>query len=611
MSVMLVQGDARALPLRDASVHICCTSPPYFALRSYGIGVDNGEIGQEPLHDCAGAFTGHACGACWICAMRAVFREVHRVLRNDGTLWINVGDSYASSGTSGYQHLDELGVRMGTGGGKKHSSQLCGRAPTPPGLKPKSLIGLPWRLALALQADGWVLRSEIIWHKLNPMPESVQDRPTRAHEQVFLFSKHGRYYYDGAAVREQAETKWLSRGGSLLNATGWHVQARGVDATRRDDRSNCDESTRACRSVWSLASEPTSASPRTAHRVHVPKDAVSDDTMCTVFPDCPVHGGLAAPVPNVPYDVRVGDLLRRTVRIGIDPAQARLVDSVATDPRLGVVIAAQNSDCAPLSYAPVATDHSTQSHRTVPAPATTPPCTPSAETTAHTGDTPALPLFAAPHHDRPESNRGFGDLDANQTRETPGHIVDTHMAEVSFLPSIPPECMCLFYNVEYRESSHFATFPTELVRRCLRAGAPQQVCRDCGAPWRRTVEKTGDIPRRWSGNDTPTYQDNYRCDNGRSTQATYTTTGFIPTCPCGAPGDGKAVCFDPFCGSGTTVLVARELGHHGLGMDLSWDYLQNIARERLGLTALKEWHEGCDTRYERFDDLPLFAQEVA
>lgn len=175
---LVIQGDARAaLPkLPDQSVQCVVTSPPYWSLRDYHIA---GQIGLEPTVDQ------------FINRLVEVFAEVRRVLKDDGVLWLNIGDAY-TSGDRGYRAPD-----------KKHPVRaMTFRPPTPDGLKPKDLIGLPWRLAFALQRDGWYLRSDIIWHKPNCMPESVKDRPTRAHEYIFLFSKSDRYYYDHAAIKE-------------------------------------------------------------------------------------------------------------------------------------------------------------------------------------------------------------------------------------------------------------------------------------------------------------------------------------------------------------------------------------------------------------------------
>lgn len=176
--VTIYNGDAldvlRELP--DKSVHMCCTSPPFYGLRDYQV---EGQIGLEETPDE------------WVARLVEVFREVRRVLRDDGTLWVEVGDSYTSGGRPWRQADKKLKARG-----------LDCRAPTPDGLKPKDLIGTPWLLAFALRADGWYLRSEIIWARPNPMPESVGDRPTKAHSTVFLLSKSARYFYDADAIRK-------------------------------------------------------------------------------------------------------------------------------------------------------------------------------------------------------------------------------------------------------------------------------------------------------------------------------------------------------------------------------------------------------------------------
>lgn len=167
----------RTLP--DQSVHTCITSPPYFGLRDYGV---DGQIGLE------------ASPREFIDSLVAVFREVRRVLRNDGTCWVNMGDSYAGARSSG--------------SGKIVQSRRRDNAPIPrsdiavAGFKPKDMMGMPWRLAFALQDDGWYLRQDIIWHKPNPMPESARDRCTKAHEYLFLLSKARRYYFNQDPIRE-------------------------------------------------------------------------------------------------------------------------------------------------------------------------------------------------------------------------------------------------------------------------------------------------------------------------------------------------------------------------------------------------------------------------
>jgi site-specific DNA-methyltransferase (adenine-specific) len=201
MDTLFLLGDVREQLRRlpDASVQCCVTSPPYFGLRDYG---REGQIGLEGTPD---AFVG---------ALVDVFRDVRRVLRDDGTLWLNLGDSYAGSGPSGASYQSATTKRReagdGTDGAFRVSKTLSDRGLTyaqkkpipPPGFKPKDLIGIPWRVAFALQADGWYLRQDIIWHKPNPMPESVRDRCTKAHEYIFLLAKSERYYFDSTAIQE-------------------------------------------------------------------------------------------------------------------------------------------------------------------------------------------------------------------------------------------------------------------------------------------------------------------------------------------------------------------------------------------------------------------------
>ena len=195
----ILNGDAvemlRTLPAQ--SVHTCVTSPPYWALRDYGVA---GQIGLEPTVPE------------FIARMVAVFREVHRVLRDDGTCWVNLGDTYTSNGG----HTDTLcNVRRGRGMAIGERPDHIGRDMRARGAKPKDLVGIPWRVAFALQDDGWYLRQDIIWHKPNPMPESVRDRCTKAHEYIFLLSKKPRYYFDMEAMKEPVSGTAHARGSGV------------------------------------------------------------------------------------------------------------------------------------------------------------------------------------------------------------------------------------------------------------------------------------------------------------------------------------------------------------------------------------------------------------
>lgn len=200
----------------DKFIHTCVTSPPYWGLRDYGV---KGQLGIEKTPED------------FISKMVEVFREVHRVLRDDGTLWLNLGDSYNNNRTGGH------GATGGLDKSTLASAGPLGKSPTykaiDQALKPKDLIGMPWRIAFALQADGWYLRSDIIWSKPNPMPESVTDRPTKAHEYLFLLSKSEQYFYDAIAIKEHGvQNEWANgfRGGAYVNGETF---ANGEGGKRR------------------------------------------------------------------------------------------------------------------------------------------------------------------------------------------------------------------------------------------------------------------------------------------------------------------------------------------------------------------------------------------
>jgi DNA modification methylase len=191
------EGDNRKLlaAMPDQSIQTCITSPPYWGLRDYG---HDDQLGGEETPEL------------FVANLVAVFAEVRRVLRDDGTLWLNLGDTYCST-APGTVNAPERIAGAGGRDGERGAARAQYRAPTPPGMKPKDLVGIPWMVAFALRADGWYLRSEIIWAKPNPMPESVTDRPTKAHEQVFLLTKSARYFYDADAVAEELAPASVSR----------------------------------------------------------------------------------------------------------------------------------------------------------------------------------------------------------------------------------------------------------------------------------------------------------------------------------------------------------------------------------------------------------------
>jgi len=248
----------RELP--DESVNTCVTSPPYFGLRDYG---HDGQIGLEATPDA------------YVTRLVEVFREVRRVLRDDGTVWLNLGDSYAGGGRGGNPHNSphqKHATNIGSLGAIGDHTKLSRE-----GIKTKDLIGIPWRVAFALQADGWYLRQDIIWHKPNPMPESVRDRCTKAHEYVFLMTKRQKYYFDTSAMKENGVTPAGTKGakGSVGRATQVGVNSRPAEYKVYDGKRNK-------RSVWTVTTRPYKG----AHFATFPPDLIEP----CVLAGCPKDG---------------------------------------------------------------------------------------------------------------------------------------------------------------------------------------------------------------------------------------------------------------------------------------------------------------------------------
>jgi DNA modification methylase len=250
----IIPGDCiegmRTLP--DASVHCCVTSPPYWNLRDYG---HDGQIGLESTPEA------------YVARMVEVFREVRRILRDDGVLFLNLGDSYFSTtkGTGGSNpETSPKQAWKGQENGQGFAPVRLNAGGLP--IKPKDLIGIPWRVAFALQADGWWLRQDIIWHKPNPMPESVTDRCTKAHEYVFLLTKSERYFYDAEAVSEAQTTN--GQGGFSNKAT---LKSVVLGASHKPSLVNAtNDGRRNRRSVWTVTTKPYSG----AHFAVMPADLV-------------------------------------------------------------------------------------------------------------------------------------------------------------------------------------------------------------------------------------------------------------------------------------------------------------------------------------------------
>jgi DNA modification methylase len=260
MSYKLINGDCLNIlkTLSDKSINCCVTSPPYYGLRDYGVA---GQVGLEDTPDE------------YVNKLVEIFREVRRVLRDDGTLWMNLGDSYCANATG-----SQGDGKSTIAGGLKNQIE-AGKRPNKKGdgLKPKDLIGIPWMVAFALRADGWYLRSDIIWSKPNPMPESVQDRPTKAHEYIFLLSKSQSYYYDNEAIAEAAIYAGDDRGSRTDNRRG----------TMCNSMSGVTGFTRNKRTVWTVTTKPYAE----AHFATYPPDLIQP----CVLAGCPEGGTVLDP----------------------------------------------------------------------------------------------------------------------------------------------------------------------------------------------------------------------------------------------------------------------------------------------------------------------------
>ena len=379
--IKIIQGDCREVlkTMPDCSVHCCVTSPPYFGLRDYGTAKWEGGDqncshsvgGQVQDNKAPGAITTgqrpgvdasrcRKCGArrvdsqiglestpdAYVAELVAVFREVKRVLRDDGTLWLNLGDSY-----NGYM-ANQRGTGLETERQSARKYIEPGAGLRFGGLKNKDIIGIPWRVAFALQADGWYLRQDIIWHKPNPMPESVTDRCTKAHEYIFLLAKSPRYYYDAEAVAEpvapasierlsqpnleaqagssrvpgktNGNMKAVGRGGRNAFRGQGHFRDGENGPANRDGRNMKDiavgEDKRNRRSVWTVTTKPY----REAHFATFPPDLIQP----CIRAGCPAGGTVLDPFGGSGTTGEVAASEGRdAILVELNPAYIRLAEN--------------------------------------------------------------------------------------------------------------------------------------------------------------------------------------------------------------------------------------------------------------------------------------------
>lgn len=321
----------------DGFVQTCVTSPPYWGLRDYGT---VGQLGLESTPDA------------YVQKMVEVFREVRRVLRDDGTLWLNLGDSYAGGGNNRGNN-SPISVKQGSNGG---AVGQVGAIPIPIGLKAKDLVGIPWMMAFALRNDGWYLRSDIIWAKPNPMPESVTDRPTKAHEYLFLLAKSERYYYDAAAIAEPAiyrddTNRPFGENPDRRDSGKLYKDARSYDGKHSDkqrghgrrhagfnDRWDAMEKTEQCsgmrnkRSVWTVATSPFAE----AHFATFPPDLIKP----CVLAGCPEGGLVLDPFMGAGTTALVAATYNRNfIGIELNPAYLEMAEKRIANERAQIKLA--------------------------------------------------------------------------------------------------------------------------------------------------------------------------------------------------------------------------------------------------------------------------------
>ena len=631
------QGDVlqvlRSLPAE--SIHCCITSPPYWGLRSYGTppqiwGGDeecehewgnevekkrgaggereysssDGSVGRGPAVKLPSSSFCCLCGAwrgdlgleptieLFVEHLVTVFREVRRVLRADGTLWLNLGDSYANDGkwggSSGGKHVAAL-----------HGNTGIGRQKVTSGLKPKDLCMIPARVALALQADGWWLRSDIIWAKKSPMPESCTDRPTSAYEHIFLLTKSPRYFYDAEAVREKAvgqnhhdltgcsyqapgQTKQTgSRGHGFQGRQGGSERVGPQSGGVGSEEWTPNPGGRNLRNVWLLGPEPFTDWYKTVRQVPVERDAVSDGMKHKVSPDCPVHGCLCRQDSSRPDDGHEADAQTRNGHNGGRLSQEQLFDCAPTGPKSGECLPLSNSDCQDQPCSPSAIDHSIGNRKTAPAPETSSPYISSAEIPCRIADKSDVPGCASDHPGTSGCKPLPGDSDVHPSVQISDRIVDK-----SSLP-IPPECLCSFYQEVTEKSSHFATFPSELVRRCVAAGTSEKGrCPKCGAPWKRVVEKGTEPAASHKGSKFALGKTGVNGQGRTQPGERFLNqiTGWRPTCKCPHTEVDliPVTVLDPFGGSGTTGLVAAKMGRDAVLIELKPEYCEMTAKRIKG-----------------------------
>lgn len=599
----ILTGDCRDTlkTIPDGTVQCVVTSPPYWALRSYlpsGHADKHLEIGSEPTPEK------------YVETMVGVFREVKRVLHASGTVFLNLGCSYAGSwgnyapgGIKGTQReRTEEGQRW-----EREAYSDTTRLPATAnvqGFKPKDLIMMPWMVAIALQRDGWWVRSIICWHKKSCMPESVSDCPTNSWEPIFLLAKNSSYFYDAEAVRERAESldengnhKWTGRPASEMGRPQHH-ELREQDPSKRHlglaevkgaaGLRSCGYSEggmRNQRNVWSLGPEPFSGSTETVVWNRVREGALSGGMRRIALPDSQFDGGLfdllATVLDDAHADVSLPHIVDICPHLSLKPAPGFVPFETLRVYKIGD----ESLDSLLLNSWPSAISRSNESHKTDLFVSTMIACMPSAERTARIARILTQRGLSVLYLDSLVNNTWPDEMDARSWEGTLCRSGDI----VSF--SCEP-----IYRKAVKMQSHFATFPSEIPRRAILAGTSARgCCPKCFAPWVRVVER-GDIERHpQAGNYQPARMSATAAGQGtngegksslammRSTR----TVGWEPGCGCEKDpmfqDTVPCTVLDPFGGSGTVGMVATELGRKSILCELNPEYVK-LAETRTNVT---------------------------
>ncbi len=587
----IAQGDVldvlRSMP--DGCIQCVVTSPPYYGLRDYGTGkweggdnkcdhskrtskkitaVTTESMPTNSNHEKEG-WLGGVCGKCgarcvdnqiglektmeeYVAKMVEVFREIHRVLRDDGVCWLNLGDSYNGSGgySGGHTPSAQAGSKQTTNKGSHKKIQS-----NAPGLKPKDLCGIPWRVAFALQADGWWLRSAITWCKGSPMPESVTDRPTNATEMVFLLTKSQKYYYDSFAVRQPSTTRTTN----LTSFSSSTLAPKNITTFKTDN-----------------------ISPNLRGELNFCKSQIT------------INGTMAFKTTNL----KIIKSIRFTI-IGEVSEWDFMMDLQS-----GVGTASLASIT---SFLKGLSPNDTPIRATI----TNPSAPPSRTSNAHPMTT--IPEPGAFLATKDMLQVGPKELLASIVRENTTALVTLHFNEFSttlFVFGTFRSSHADYDNKNTNKSqgrnlwnwwlinsqpypkAHFAVFPEKLVEPCILAGTSQEgCCPECGTPWTRIVEKDRQATR--PGRDNVVDETGMaNRDAGRHCTETK-TVGWEPGCECRVPvidsmasGNSYArqpipcVVLDPFMGAGTTAVVSRKLNRRWIGVELNEEYCE-MARNRV------------------------------